>query len=490
MVDAWGPFALTAFISLSYAALLSLGIHGTADIYSETETWLKLPDDNVLPHILALHIAAHAAPKPFVGAWLSSDRPPLQAGFDLLLAALTPFVKDGDSRYQAIAIVLQVTIFGALFTLCRLVGLSKLRSVGVVLLCWMSGFFFLNSIFVWPKLLAAAYGAFGLAFLIAPDPRRPTRAVLAGASTGLGLLSHGGVVFTLPVLVISWLLRDRKAAPRPVLTALLTIVAVTAPWTWYQKVYDPPGDRLLKWHLAGHRDVSSETFPALLIRAYTRVDPATIVANKMENLRTIMPMNISIPLQKREFFHLRYGLSALLIPYLAALLFFRTRRPALRWASAFAWIALSSNLFWCLAMFGPATTVIHQGSYLTVALMFLAGGIVATEWIPVYTIVLLAQTAIFVAAWLPKYDLGAPATPGRVCDIVVVVALATLALRMLWRPVTTRLRNMRLQNQLADDERRFSIRNHKEVLIFGIVALIVFALTFIAHTSLALLIVE
>ena len=35
----------------------------------------------------------------------------------------------------------------------------------------------------------------------------------------------------------------------------LLALVLYAPWLAYQRLYDPPGDRLLKWHLAGVTEV-------------------------------------------------------------------------------------------------------------------------------------------------------------------------------------------------------------------------------------------
>jgi hypothetical protein len=137
-------------------------------------------------------------------------------------------------------------------------------------------------------------------------------------------------------------------------------------------------------------------------------------------------------------------------------------------------------------MYGPGTTVIHQGSYLTMALMFLAGGIVATEWVAVYAVVFIAQAALFVAAWLPKYDVGAAATTGRICDIAVLIGLAIVALGLLWRPVLARLHRVRLP-ALSDGKRRVLISKDRDLVSLGIVALVLFVLTCLTHSSLALL---
>ena len=72
-------------------------------------------------------------------------------------------------------------------------------------------------------------------------------AVLAG----LAWLSHGGTVFSLLALGIMGLVWRPWPSVRALAAAALTFVLLAAPWTAYQKLYDPPGDRLVRWHLGG-----------------------------------------------------------------------------------------------------------------------------------------------------------------------------------------------------------------------------------------------
>ena len=47
-----------------------------------------------------------------------------------------------------------------------------------------------------------------------------------------------------------------------------TIVVLYAPWMIYQNVFDPPANRLLKWHFAGVVEVDARSFGTALRDAY------------------------------------------------------------------------------------------------------------------------------------------------------------------------------------------------------------------------------
>ncbi|WP_225852883.1 hypothetical protein, partial [Haemophilus parainfluenzae] len=52
----------------------------------------SLPPDNILPYLFAERLYHGIDPRPLLGEWQSSDRPPLQAGLLLLQALLTGLV--------------------------------------------------------------------------------------------------------------------------------------------------------------------------------------------------------------------------------------------------------------------------------------------------------------------------------------------------------------------------------------------------------------
>jgi hypothetical protein len=63
-------------------------------------------------------------------------------------------------------------------------------------------------------------------------------------------------------------------------------VALYVPWMAFQRLYDPPGDRLLRWHLAADLREVAPPFPEVLVSSYRR--PLTVVAkDKARNLAAL-----------------------------------------------------------------------------------------------------------------------------------------------------------------------------------------------------------
>jgi hypothetical protein len=152
----------------------------------------------------------------------------------------------------------------------------------------------------------------------------------------------------------------------------------------------------------------------------------------------------------------------------------------LRVASRFAWISLGANLFWCLAMYLPSRTVVHQGSYLTIVLMYFAAGCVATEWFPLYLVVLVAQTCLFAAAWFPKVAFTNIATPSGACAVFVLLGVAGVSLACAWKPLSSELRRQ-WHNLSTRGARSRLTANAPELLTIGLIATVFLAVALLTH---------
>ncbi len=150
----------------------------------------------------------------------------------------------------------------------------------VVVATACTGEMFFNTIYVWPKMLA---GTFVLAALLVclDDGSIVLVAVLAT----LGLLSHGGIVFSVLAL-LPFALRLRRTS-RAVLLAGGAAAALYLPWIMYQRFVAPPGDRLLKWMLAGIYDPDRNLFISDLTHQYTDRPVLSLFANKLFNVENL-----------------------------------------------------------------------------------------------------------------------------------------------------------------------------------------------------------
>jgi hypothetical protein len=422
------PFVLTVLYATTILGLgFMYGGYGTAtDTAAGRFSWL-LPIDNTLPYRFASHIEqfGHSIPAPHIGDWLSSDRPPLQSA---IMLSQVLWHKDGAAAlldYQVLGTLLQSMWVLGLWALIHALVVRR----ATVALCIASaagcGVIMLNTFFVWPKLLAAAFALASAALILTGDPRRSTlRLTGAAVLASLAYLSHGGTMFVLVPLAVLALVRALQGRHwwATVTCAAMSAMALVLPWTWYQRVVDPPGDRLLKQMLANVMAVDPRSPVTAIADQYRAAGWSGTAANKLQNLEQLF-MNshrttqtaqgisyfqavISV-IREQYFFSLVPAAGLLLIlafgwvrPHLAY-------RKDLRAATILLLAAATCALFWCLAMFGPRTTFTHQGTFTLVLLLTSAltcAG--AARSIRVTTVVVAASAIISLVVYVPQFPIG------------------------------------------------------------------------------------
>jgi hypothetical protein len=154
------------------------------------------------------------------------------------------------------------------------------------------------------------------------------------------------------------------------------------PWRWYQTVYDPPGDNLLKLGLANIRSDEDFKIPfgKLLAQSYGNLSLDSYLSGKEEDVKILFTGNEWLGLESGNagqflgsfsnavFFHLFWGLGVLNVGFVCR--FFAKPSAARRFADQCLWIAAGAILFWILVIFPPAGTVIHNGSLANVLILF------------------------------------------------------------------------------------------------------------------------
>jgi len=264
LIPLFTPAALTFFAALG---VLSLGFlyGGKTNPMETAQTRFShtLPADNVMPLLLADGLHHGIVPRPLSGDWLSSDRPPLQTA---MILALEPVVKDSPMDYEIASVILQCLWVFAFWLLLRAFRISQLTTALVMVTIYLTGFALVNSFYVWPKLLAAAYTlAFAIPILALRRGKFRRRSwllrILSAFLFACGLLSHGGTLFSVLGIGLFMLAGLSLSVIRESCLVCLIALVFYVPWIGYQKLIDPPGDRLLKWHLAGMEQPSN--IPAL-----------------------------------------------------------------------------------------------------------------------------------------------------------------------------------------------------------------------------------
>lgn len=463
--DVWFPMGLVAAVGLFYLAILYISNPGTAITALTQNRFLAgMPPDNILPKLFAEALYRGKYPSPLFSNWLSSDRPPLQTGLILLHRPLL-FWTHFDRSYQSLSTLLQCAWIPALWALMRASHFSS-RQFSVVLTCCIgSGFFLFNSLFVWPKLLAGSFLLVALALLlrIHEAHRQPTiaeTATMAGTA-GLALLSHGSAIFTLLVMPLLLAQRWAWAKPRSIVVGCLVFLLLLAPWVAYQKLYDPPGDRLPKWHLAGVGIEAPDPRPLgqALQDAYSHLSVQQWLDYRWQNLSTLvdrvnqksyitaLPRNtypglraLATAEQQRakEFFHLLPGLGILNLGWLIGAVFLVRSKQRLQIAAlkSLLGVTIGSLIVWVLLIFLPGNTVIHQGSYaMVMALFMILAGVIAQapRWIGWVVVGWQLLSTFWIWAITPILALGSTWVTAPNLDWIVIAILAGMAVgKLVW----------------------------------------------------------
>ena len=198
-----------------------------------------------------------------------SDRPPLQTG--LYLSQRRFFVH--ELPYTVVSVVVQSLWITSLFLLLRAFRIDP-RAVGLILIvCLLNGFVFLNNFIPGRNCsrlhmsLVSRRSSFHRTSSRLPAVDGPLLP-LAEQCSSLGMLSHGGSMFAIAGAAFAYLLLRRSLDLKLWSIILASAFLLYLPWMFYQKLYEPPGDRLLKYHLAGVEPLDARSFGQVVAQAY------------------------------------------------------------------------------------------------------------------------------------------------------------------------------------------------------------------------------
>ncbi|MBI5381807.1 MAG: hypothetical protein HZA31_07900 [Opitutae bacterium] len=384
----WRPWLVIGGVGLLYLGLLHLracDANWSWLAANRYRSWL--PIDNEIPQYFARRLLDGQSPRQLCGDWLSSDRPPLQAGWILLLGPCLRPTDTAlfDSMSQAMGFWLQLLWVPAVAAWLQLLGLGLRRTMGLIGLLAANAFFLINTLYVWPKLAAAGFVLGGWVLWRSASNPRPADWIWVGITAALGFLSHGGVAFSLLPLAPLLLWSGGERRWRGLFYFGVAALIVCLPWFLYQRYYEPPGNRLLKWHLAGVitpdqrgtlatlRDVYFHTPPAELLKA-RQANANYLCAGDWSELFNFRPQNPGNRLNEDFFFLFRslgwWSLGWAALPFV----WWRMgRNPDKRSAASLCHALLwsgASIAIWVLLLWEPNSAIIHQGSYVPLLLFF------------------------------------------------------------------------------------------------------------------------
>lgn len=306
------------------------------------------------------------------GDWLGSDRPPLMSGFVLLLTPPMVALEDG---YLFVGTLVQLLVVPVAFIMLRAIVPGDIAQVSigsmVILLMAISPLFIHNISFLWPKILASAFFLGALLILLVNDPIDLRLSVLCGVFFGLAYMSHGGVAFAILSLGLIYLVL--RFTPRGLLQGtiiFLVFLMCYLPWSYYKAYIQPPGDRLLKWHLLDHIPVTDKSFFEIAVEKYEGFGLSDFTARLGSSIdhQFILPLrklsvsegHIAIGdwLVEASFFSTFASVGFLTLPVLVVVsLSVRDRTVCL---GIFLWISIF--LVWATLSFKGAKFV-HEGAY-------------------------------------------------------------------------------------------------------------------------------
>jgi hypothetical protein len=279
-------FVCTFSTLVAVAAALCRGIADSSQGIQHTlavRYWNSV--DNKIPGMFAQALQHKQQLRPtLLDGWQGSDRPPIATGLIRVLSPLSHtrepdfFILVACSSVLIVAVVMLVEVLWDRRNLGQAVAISAFFAPGI----------FVNIVYTWPKIIAASLIIVAIALLIEyKNDREPRELYLLLASTAvvMSLLAHGSSVFVLPALLVFATIVRKKIVLVSKIFSLSLLMYL--PWYGYQKIWDPPGDRLLYWHLAGELGGGSNSIIRAIIVKYQDLSLMEIFWNKSHNFAAL-----------------------------------------------------------------------------------------------------------------------------------------------------------------------------------------------------------
>ncbi len=415
-----------------------------------------LPGDNAIPAFFAdwFYAQGHHGTPPLFGDWLASDRPPLQMGYAM---GQRPFGWDGhDLHYQVLAVVVQqLWILGLWAVLCAARVRPSTRGLAMFA-ALASDIAIIHGFYVWPKLIAAAFLLAALAVVLDSDWRVLRGdyriAVLFAALCSFAMLAHGSSAFFIVCLLAFAAVRGRPSW-RWIGVMGLTGAFLLGSWSAYQRYDDPPGDRLIKWHLGGSLAIDDRGSLETILDGYREAGIGGTVDNKWDNVTmvvgTVWPKwavpdaadavgdgrfeDAATVLRGPRFFSLLSFLGLLLLaPIAMAVARLRGPPSGAEWRFSLVAFAVPAGacLVWVLLMFGGpnATTSIHVGA-MAVPLLLVCACVVGADAVSrgLALVLVGANALVVLALYAPSFTPPPGSSYSPTAGVLAIASLAVFA---------------------------------------------------------------
>jgi hypothetical protein len=266
---------------------------------------VRWSSDNQLPMQISEYLFHGLDPRTLsLGPWKISDRPPLAYGLMSMFRLLTWLIashNDGNSLFyqyeQMSGIVINGLWVVALYYLLLALKLARREIYWITLVVGLTPFAIFNSIYIWPKMLGAAFALFAFIELFEParyieqnkHERFGAALLWAALFSGFALLSHGGTAFGIiaAILVAAWY----RGLPSLGLTIRAGLIGslILVPWALWQHLEQPPGNALVKYAFSGTFGFGEEdkSILASMHDAYIKLTLSSWIEMKLNALRVL-----------------------------------------------------------------------------------------------------------------------------------------------------------------------------------------------------------
>jgi len=275
-------------------------------------TPVRWSTDNQIPTIVSEYLFHGLDPRTYdFGSWKISDRPPLiyglMAGLRLVSSSIVSS-HDGDSLFYEYGMISGIVINGlwivALYYLLSALSLSRRSIYIIVLIIGLTPFAIFNSVYIWPKMLGAAFSIFAFIELFEPArnlgsnrfDRFGISLLWAAALSALALLSHGGTAFGIIAAIIMAVAYRGLPNWKLALGAIVAGFLILVPWGLWQHYIQPPGNALIKYAFAGTFGFGQESKSVLatIHDAYASLSLSDWLQIKLKALRVLVTGSGSI----------------------------------------------------------------------------------------------------------------------------------------------------------------------------------------------------
>ena len=443
-VDFIRPLTLLFLVGCLFLSILFLYFPGYDYINTANVRYGRyLPGDNLLMYSF-VNTFFHGFPiSEYDGEWLVSDRPPL---FGTIILFLQRFSVFGDNKlfYQFVGTFVQCFWVPGLYALCKFFSFDNKVSNFIIGTCVFSGIFLINSTYLWSKFSTLIYfSALLLLIFELSDRSKITKnsiylSILVGICAALALLTHGGVAFSLIALGLAFLITEKRLnLLKHAAGTFISFFIVYLPWILFQRLVDPPGNRLMKWYFAGMQEVNDYSFLEAMYIAYVDRPIGEIIHKTIDNIFFLFPDTFKMSLQaiRDEIFSRVFGAPMFLNIFIIILGLYFVKKycfdkePMSYRSKVLFYFTIFSFTIWPLLIYNFSYTLTFLGSYVNILLLYIlvAFGAKHTNN-ELRNVLYIANIIFFVALWVLHPDVSIFALPSVICfrSFVTMIISAVL----------------------------------------------------------------